>query len=164
MKEAEEAQLARERMHEPATPIMGASYRDVLALAKARGFRGLLVWHNNVTDMATAREVFAALEPWTVAKRQGNKWPGTTTAEAEGCTLVEFELTDGSVEVLHRVDGFASWDRPLPEDLAILRPDGSTWLGTIAHEGDVWFEVTPAEKEELERSIPAVAPLRKTHA
>lgn len=164
MKEADAADLQRERMHDPSEPPEGDSYRAVLNLAASKGFRGLLVVHNHLDADALAFGVLEELRGWTISRHTDNKWPGTTTGEPLGVTVVVFDLTPDALDVLRRVETFTDWSGPdLPEDLALLRPDGTTWLATVAHEGWVWFEVTEAEKVEIELAVPTLAPLVRTH-
>ena len=53
------------------------------------------------------------------------------------------------------VEGLFDWIEPeLPEDLCILRPDGSPWLVTISHEQDAYFQLSDKEKGELTELVP----------
>ena len=50
-----------------------------------------------------------------------------------------------------------AWRQPdLPEDLCLLRADGSPWLATIAHEADGFLLLSEAEREDLNTRVPAL--------
>lgn len=60
--------------------------------------------------------------------------------------------------------GLYDWTAPeLPDDLALLRSDGSAWLASIGHERDAWLELTQTEWKELQQSEPSVAALLRPH-
>jgi hypothetical protein len=66
-------------------------------------------------------------------------------------------LTDVVLQFSH---GLFQWQAPsLPEDLALLRKPGDVWLGSVAHEGDAWLELTEAEHSGLVASIPDIGAL-----
>jgi len=47
------------------------------------------------------------------------------------------------------------WQQPaLPEDLCLLRADGSPWLTTISHERDAYLSLTDPELDQLSRRCP----------
>ncbi len=50
--------------------------------------------------------------------------------------VIRFQLNDETVDILvDAADSFFDWEQPeLPEDLAVLREEGTTWLGSITHE------------------------------
>ncbi|MBX3128286.1 MAG: hypothetical protein KF718_16295 [Polyangiaceae bacterium] len=70
-------------------------------------------------------------------------------------------MTDKLVEILVRAsDSLYGWQQPqLPEDLAFLRTDGSTVLGTVAHEEDGWLELADQEYSSIVASCGALLDL-----
>jgi hypothetical protein len=76
-----------------------------------------------------------------------------------------FRLTARSVAILQQAATSPyDWQAPhLPEDPAFLREDGSTWLGTITHEHDVFLELSPQEKEALLEAMPNLHIRRDDH-
>jgi hypothetical protein len=55
------------------------------------------------------------------------------------------------------VDGLFSWLAPnLPEDLALMRPDGNVWLASIAHEMDAYVELADEEHRTLTARLPSL--------
>ena len=90
-------------------------------------------------------------------------WPGTMLYNASA-VLGRYCLERGSVEILKQVaDGLYDWGRfgsgmadevRLPEDLCLMRPDGTPWLVTIGHEEAGYFRVTEQERGSLLEAIP----------
>ncbi len=71
---------------------------------------------------------------------------------------LRFELSQGCVEVLGEAPGLFAWRQPeRPENLCLLRPDGSPWIVTIAAERIGYVEFTPFEKLLLGRAAPGLA-------
>ncbi|MCL6592265.1 MAG: hypothetical protein K6U80_20260 [Firmicutes bacterium] len=51
----------------------------------------------------------------------------------------------------------SDWKQPkLPEDLCLLRDNGTPWLISIAHENDMYLEISIEEKEALINNIPDI--------
>lgn len=55
-------------------------------------------------------------------------------------------------------NGLFDWQNPnLPDDLHLLRANGSTWLGCTAHENSAWLELTESEHSFIEARAPELA-------
>jgi hypothetical protein len=67
-----------------------------------------------------------------------------------------YRLTSESSDLLKdAATGLYAWQEPdLPEDLHLLRADGTTWLGSVAHHRDGWLEVDGEEYRQVMESIP----------
>jgi hypothetical protein len=91
-------------------------------------------------------------------ERAVTEWPGTKLLGGTA-TLREYDLSEASAAILARaVEGLYDWCQPeRPEDLIFWRASGAPWLVSIAHERDAYLEVTPAERDELLRTLPALA-------
>jgi hypothetical protein len=101
--------------------------------------------------------VLTALNPFVTGREETNSWPGTELISERTATIIRFELTNQTVEVLARASGLFAWVQPsLPEDLSILRDDGSAWLTTIAHERDAYLQIDTSELESLKSAIPGL--------
>jgi len=60
-------------------------------------------------------------------------------------------------EIIAASDGLYGWQQPvLPEDLALLRHDGTAVLGSVAHEHDAYLEMTDNEYERLVEQVPEI--------
>lgn len=91
------------------------------------------------------------LSAFEISRTKEKEWPGTILFTEEFATVVRYNLNEQSSEILERtVQGLFDWQQPdCPEDLCILRSDGSPWLVSIAHEGYAHLEITEDEKVEL---------------
>lgn len=100
------------------------------------------------------------LEPFLLEQRDATSWPGTTLLEGSA-SVSTYRLDPMVVDLLSAAtSGLFGWQQPeLPEDLCLLRPEGDPWLVTIAHEGDGYVSLEPAEVDELRRHLPDFAAL-----
>jgi len=73
-------------------------------------------------------------------------------------TVLRYRYNRDSAAVFKQLArGLYAWRQPqLPEDLALLRADGSPWLVSIARERLGYLELTPFEKLLLGRSAPGL--------
>jgi hypothetical protein len=72
--------------------------------------------------------------------------------------LLHYELSQECVNVLGEAPGLFAWKQPqLPENLCLLRHDGSPWIVSIAAERIGYVEFTPFEKLLLGRVAPGLA-------
>ena len=143
--------------HEIARPLSGPSYREVIALGAEQRLHGLLVLRDQLPVDTSANDLIQRLDPFRTER--GSSWPGTVLGETAGfATLHHFALTDATVAVLLGVtDTIYNWQQPkLPEDLCILRPDDRTWLASIAHEEEAWFELTEEERALVASRLPGL--------
>ena len=85
-----------------------------------------------------------------VESRLTASWPGTELIGPIARIHV-FALSAGMLELLStRCRRLYGWLQPdLLEDLATFRQDGSVVLGSIAHEGESWLEITEEEARGL---------------
>jgi len=121
---------------------------------------------------ARALETFKKLEPFLITAKQSSSWPGTTVVDTvsepptPGPLVLEYQLVPVSLQIpTTSAKGLYEWIEPqLPEDLALLRPDSSVWLGSIGHERDAWLELTEPEWKELQQIQPRIAATLKPHA
>jgi len=91
------------------------------------------------------------LETEEVRHQPVREWPGTVLSGNRSATLHEYRCTGDLANLLSSLaNGLYDWVEPqLPEDLGFLRLDGSTWLASIAHERDAFFELSRHELESL---------------
>lgn len=144
----------------------GEVYRKLINLAMHFCDIALLVVRNTSYLNSSGAQVLEALEPFLLLKAKETQWPGTVLLCDElfpdnTATVYRSRLCRESAEILKEaVDGLYSWQQPeRPEDLCLLRPDGSPWLVTIAHEADSYFELTLEEKDLVLGDLPELGPL-----
>ncbi len=130
-------------------------YRDLLDFALHDCSIGILVVRPDIELNPVGLHAVKLFEPFLNDKRTEKQWPGTL-------------LTDGTAEVLSyvysrelcsllqkQVNGLYEWAQPgAPEDLCLLRPDGSPWLVSISHEKDGYLELNQDERERLLAKVP----------
>ncbi|MDQ1748887.1 MAG: hypothetical protein QOD07_3150 [Frankiaceae bacterium] len=130
----------------------GAPYRDLLrGVAAVATFIGLIIRSPKVQLSPRADGVLAALTPFLVADDEVDAWPGTALVGSRRSRRLLFRVESASLDVLlDAAIGLFEWVNPqLPEDLHLLRADGTTVLGTVAQEEDAWLELDDRELGEL---------------
>src|SRR5207237_1584273 len=82
-----------------------------------------------------------------------------STSYASAVSIHRYTLNRESVATLKAAArGLYAWRQPkLPQDLALLRADGSPWLVSIAAEQLGYLELAPFEKLLLGRAAPGIA-------
>jgi hypothetical protein len=133
----------------------GAVYRALVAAAAEVCDAFLLVRREATNESALG--VIEHLSPWLIEESEVSEWPGTELL-GHTATVYKFKATAETLAFLaQRVDRLYAWCQPdLPEDLCLLRADGSPWLATIAHEADGFLMLSEAEREDLITRVPAL--------
>lgn len=134
----------------------GAVYRRIIETSTKFCDTALLVVRDTLNLDSSGIEVLESLKPFVQQEGRETKWPGTELLQGESATVYRITLCRDSIEILKKaVSGLYSWQQPeLPEDLCLLRPDGSPWLASTTHEGDSYFELTASEKDLLLADLP----------
>ena len=133
----------------------GELWRRILTFAVGR-FPAILFVERDDAPVED-RSLIEALRPVLVDERRSSRWPGTQLYGAEA-TVWRHRL-DAAVarRLTGAAEGLYRWLAPdLPEDLCILREDGTAWLGSIAHEETAWLSVTDGEWAEVSAAIPGL--------
>jgi hypothetical protein len=110
-------------------------------------------------------QVVDRLSQHAIDRTDSAEWPGTRLTR-DVATILTFRLDDESASVLKTATNrLYGWRKPeLPEDLCLVRRDGSPWLITISSEQDAYMHLDPAEKEILVSNIPSLSLTRTTLA
>ena len=140
----------------------GETYRRVIDLALHFCDQALLVIRTNISLSPYGAQTLKFLEPFLLRKMaKATQWPGTVLHYNDlfpdnTATVYYYRLCSESARILKdAVEGLYSWKQPeCPEDLCLLRSDGSPWLVTITHEEDSYLELTPKEKDRLLADVP----------
>jgi hypothetical protein len=105
-----------------------------------------------------ALEALGRLREYLVDEQQKSEWPGTVLFGSTA-SVFTYRLDAGSANVLLGLgSSFSGWLEPrLPEDVGFLRADSSVWLGSVAHERDVFLELSDEEFSMLSSLAPGVA-------
>lgn len=136
----------------------GEVYRALLSEALRHCHRFTLVQRRACILDASASALLSQLGPHLLEERTVSEWPGTKLLDGTA-TLREYEMRDESISILTRaVEGLYDWCHPARlEDPVFWRKSDGPWLVTIAHERDAYFELTPAERDDLLRTLPALS-------
>lgn len=117
----------------------------------------ILVLRHSLDVSPKAIEVLSELEPYLICREERKEWPGTLLLD-ETAQVNKFSFSPSTAEILAKFgEHLYSWTLPhLPEDLCLIRIDGSPWLVSIAHEQDAFLSLAREEWIELSNSIPAL--------
>lgn len=134
-----------------------ARFRELLhEVAPRFCCRFLFVVRPSLGRSARLHALLSRLQPSLLLRRRSSEWPGTQLLDGELVEVFEGELTSETANALVQAAGsLLSFRQPdLPEDLAFLRPDGSPWLISCTHEGDIYLDLSEAEAREVLQLAP----------
>lgn len=154
-----EIRMARRQFRLGCEP-RGASYEALLRRVAEFSSLVLVVVRDDLGLTDEARQLLNELDKLGSSQMRASEWPGTQLLGGEA-SIWRAPVTDKLVEILVRAsDSLYGWQQPqLPEDLAFLRTDGSTVLGTVAHEEDGWLELADQEYSSIVASCGALLDL-----
>ncbi|MEV6269044.1 hypothetical protein AB0L64_17865 [Kribbella sp. NPDC051936] len=138
-------------------PAVGEDYRALLrAVAPLAEVFGVLDKGPRTRMDESGNEVLRRLGEHLLGADEVQAWPGSVIVGRSTQDRYLFRLDDESLEVLTTAaSSLFDWVWPrLPEDLHLLRADGSTVLGTVAQEDDAWLELTAAEYDAVTGRLP----------
>lgn len=137
-------------LHQP----KGGVYRLVIEHALGLCSHALLVDEGPLTE--SGKSVLDSVKPYVVEATVSSEWPGTRLLDGVEAMVYKFVLTRESSEILKgAVNRLYDWKPPwMPEDLCLLRADGSPWLVTEASGASAYFLLSHEEKESLVSRIP----------
>lgn len=117
--------------------------------------RYLLVVRPSLGTSQTLHTFLARLAPSILSRRQVSEWPGTQLLDGELADVYEGELSHHATKTFAAsVGSLLDFQQPaLPEDLSLLREDGSPWLITCAHESDIYLELSEQELTEIQKNF-----------
>jgi len=131
------------------------AYHRLIDYAFGTGATGLLVVRHLPKPDQSCVDFVSELQPYVLSATERAEWPGTRLMD-DVATVYTLALNYRSAELLkYTVSGLYGWELPeLPEDLCVLRDDGSPVLGSIAHEREGWLSLTDTEHQNLLREWP----------
>lgn len=133
-------------------------YRQLIlhALGWCSSFQ-IVVRHNLPTGLGVT-QLLDKLRFFLISKSEEHEWPGTRLLD-ETATVYRYRFCRESASIMVEVaERLFAWIQPnLPEDLCLLRFDGSPWLVTIAHESDGYLILTRKELRNLVSTIPCLS-------
>jgi hypothetical protein len=151
-----------------AEPI-GDLYRELLDFAVGECRTALLVVHKSPPLVRQGLDLLSRLKPFLTSKAESKVWPGTGSPDMadhefmvsiEPSSVYRYAYGRQCAGLLKQAtDRLYAWLQPeLPEDLCLLRADGSEWLVTIAHEHVSYLCLSSEEHSRLVKAVPQIGP------
>jgi hypothetical protein len=135
----------------------GDAFQRLCHFAEQAALNILLVVRDRPPLRPEALELLARLEPSVVSRNITAEWPGTRLLGHTATMFVLCPDAKGWASIRDAADGLFDWRHPaLPEDLCLLRRDGSTFLGNVAHEADAFMELDDIEKDAVLKAVPTL--------
>lgn len=138
----------------------GKMYRPILECAQAYCTMAGVILEDRHRFDATCTDWLASVSEHMIREERVQAWPGTVmTMPDRWAKRVLLRYNESVREAfLQGAGSLFDWMNPvLPEDPHLLRQDGSTWLGTIAHENIAWFELAEHEYQAMRQECPLIA-------
>jgi hypothetical protein len=137
----------------------GAVYDRLLEVGLTESERLGLIVQKFRSYPTSMEKVLDTLSPYLIEMNDVSEWPGTRLVGGHTVELRLYRFEPPVKDLLQFiVNGLFDWENPeLPDDPHLLRADGSTWLGCIAHEEDAWLELTTMEFVELQEKASDLA-------
>lgn len=137
----------------------GSLYQQLISASLRYCQTFLLVVRHSPPLAESGHATLRQLRAYLVDLEESPEWPGTRLFD-DRATVSRFQLNNETATLLSStVDGLYSWMQPaFPEDLCILRDDGTPWLVSIAHERDGYLLLTSDESAELATIVPGLVP------
>lgn len=142
------------------------AHTELLGFVGRLGTVALLVVRRETAFNTQGQNCLDELSPWLIESIQASSWPGTQLL-GHTATLHRFRIDERFLgHIGNLASGLFDWQQPdRPEDLCVLRSDGSTVLETIAHERNARLYLTPSEWAAMQQQTPqASALLRRIEA
>ena len=129
----------------------GITYRNLIDFSAHVCIASVLVVRPSLELSERGHALLKRLEPFLISKEERSSWPGTTLLCGRRATVYRHMLSAPVVAILRdTAGGLFDWQQPsLPEDLCLIRSDGSPWLISIAHERYGELLLSDTEKAEL---------------
>lgn len=139
--------------------LSGNKYHKLLNYAIADCSYALLVLRDSRELDSGAIRFIKRLSPFLYKEERTTEWPGTILFNHEA-TVFQYYFMDEFVAILNQsVSSLYEWQQPgFPEDLCLLRKDGSPWFVTISHEKDSYFLLLKDELIRLLSAFPDLQP------
>ena len=136
-------------------------YAGLLNSSLTLSSEGLLVVRDTIDLAKGGAAILTRLRPFIVAETRESRWPGTMLLDDQTASIFRFSICADSVNVLlHSARRLYDWQQPeRPEDLGLVRANGTPFLISIAHESEAYLVATDNELERLRKAVPNLGPL-----
>lgn len=141
-------------IEEPAADLLRSLLIEASEFATTCGF---VVQADFPTNQRATR-LATGLHSYLKTSKEVASWPGTQLYGERRATHYEYAFSQHVAGLLlEAANGLYDWVAPdLPEDLHLLRQDGSVFLGSVAHERDAWLEAEGDEFARLAQNVPGL--------
>lgn len=132
----------------------GEAYRELLSYALEYCDRFEVVIRSSLPLADTAAEFIRVATPFLLKQEEKDEWFGTQLF-GDTALVSTFRFCPETINLLVKAsDALFSWLQPdLPEDLCLIRFDGTPWLVTISHERDSYFMISSEEEQSLSEKV-----------
>ncbi len=143
----------------------GEAYHQLLDALRPYSSTVMMVVRDDLWLSGSGRALLVRLQPSLVEEKRSSSWPGTALLLDEEATVLQFAMNIAVLDELKSASaGLYDWQQPsLPEDLALIRQDGTAILSSISYERDAYLEIADEEYEALAGSIPWFAAMARPH-
>jgi hypothetical protein len=132
----------------------GETYRSLLRWAGRYCEELRFVTFDRWPMPPAAAEMTARLHPYFVGEEIVVGWTGTQLGPGWSARLWRYRVSPELIEaVLSFKTGLPDWGGYLPDDVHLMRADGSVFMATTSSEEDAWLELSDEEMADL-RTIP----------
>ncbi len=133
----------------------GHLYYSLLECGLAFCAKAILVVRADLGLTQAAAQLLTDLCKQNCEVTERREWPGTVLLDKTARVYEMRYGVDVSNILAAAVGGVFDWQQPCrPEDLCLLRADGSSWLTSIAHERDAFLTLRAEEVAVVERECP----------
>lgn len=136
----------------------GELYANLLDAAGVFSDYAQIVIRHSIMLSDRGKEALNQLRPFLHNFEEAEEWPGTKLT-GDTATIFRYFTEPACIETLKELsNALYEWRQPeLPEDLCFFRKDGSTWFGSISHEGDSFFILSVDEHSKLVNQFPILS-------
>lgn len=134
----------------------GELYQRLLTLALEQCRFFLFVVRSEEGQSERTKGLQEKLHPYLVEVKRSAEWPGTILFGGATALVHTFDFNEETQKILTAAtERLYEWRHPdFPEDLCLLRPDRSVWMGSTSHECACVFELELDDKAKLVKAIP----------
>jgi hypothetical protein len=134
----------------------------ITAAAPFAAMLGLVLQAQDVSLEEPGQQVLAAMQPHLIRIEEILEWPGNSQLPGKYKYIAVrylYRIEQAAINALFQETAtLDDWLNPTrPEDVHLLRDDGSTVLGTVSAHDDVWLELDDDEYTSLLHELPQLA-------
>jgi hypothetical protein len=147
---------------EPPAAVLAGLLRASVGIASELG---LVLQSPRVRLRPAGTRLLAQLAPYHIRSEEIVEWPGTRNLGGFRSLRHLYRADAGAVEAVIATCGqLYAWENPeLPEDIHLLRADGSVLMGSTTQERDAWLVLDDDEHRRLRDAVGGLDELLRPH-